>query len=124
MIALSPHIAPALRLCVLVGWAFVIWLSFPAVQRTLTRKADIGDYKDFVIAFVGVVLIGFQLNAMKSLAPRSDLWTLIFLFLLAVGAGLDMVLVHLPRTPPGHKLAVVRTAFAIFAVCIVGGSLG
>jgi hypothetical protein len=117
------HFIPILRLLVLVGWSMVTLWAAPAYRRAVLDQAADGDYKQVALAVVGVALVYFQVNAFR-LPPRTDAGTAAGLFLLAAGAAIVFVFIHLPRTPPGHKRALALTYLAILIACIVGGSVG
>ena len=118
------EIIPILRLAVLIGWALVILFAAPAWGRVVRGSIDQGDLKQVALAVTGVALVGFQVNAMwGGIAPRTDYWSAAFLLLLAIAAAIVIFCVHVPRTPPGHKRAVVLTHLGILGLCIVMGGI-
>ena len=120
---MTAHLIPILRLLVLVGWSMVTLWAAPAYRRAVLGHAADGDYKQVALAVVGIALVWFQVNAFR-LPPRTDPGTAAGLLLLAVGAGIVFVFIHLPRTPDGHKRALALTYLAILVACTIGGSLG
>ena len=120
---MTAHLIPILRLLVLVGWSMVTLWAAPAYRRVVFGHTADGDFKQVALAVVGLALVYFQLNAF-GLPPRTDDGTAAGLLLLAVGAGIVFVFIHLPRTPDGHKRSLALTYLAILVACVVGGSLG
>jgi hypothetical protein len=119
----AAHLIPILRLLVLVGWSMVTLWAAPAYRRAVLGVAADGDYKQVALAIVGFALVWFQVNAF-GLPPRTDYGTAAGLTLLAVGAGIVFVFVHLPLTPDDHKRGLALTYLAILVACVIGGSLG
>lgn len=115
---------PILRALVLVIWSIVALWAMPSYRRALSGAALSEDWRQVAFAAVGFAVIAFQLRGLTR-GPRYpvDSWSSPLLLLLASAGGVVIFLVHLPRTPVGHRRAVATAYLVILAACVVGGTL-
>lgn len=116
------HAIPILRALVLVVWSLIALWAMPSYRRALTRGAATEDWRQVAFAAVGIAIIAYQLRGLsRGKGYPIDSWSAPLLILLASAGAVVIFLVHLPRTPVGHRRAVAGAYLGMLAACIVGG---
>jgi len=117
-------LASIVGFCDLIVWLIVSVYALPHWWRVVCgRVGDDVDFKQAALGLVGIAIIIFRLNAIANHFTPRNYWSLAGLTLLAAAGAVVIFCIHLPRTPPGHKRAMVLTHLAILALCVAGGLL-
>lgn len=113
----------ALRVAVLVTWAYVTINGMEPMFRIIVRKQISGDKISATMLVLGLSLITFQCRALSRGAYASaDVWTLIGLGGLLLTAAL-LFLIRCRSVHDEHKRAAILSGIGILLFSLVAGAL-
>lgn len=120
----TPDMVQIMRMFALVIWSIITLWSAPAYRRAALGRAESDDWKQCAMGIVGVAVMSYQTRVLSGFVEGSyDYWTAASTVLLAVAGLIVVLFVHLPRTPDGHKRAMLFSHAGIVFLCVIGGLL-
>lgn len=120
----QPDMVQIARLVALVIWSIIVLWAAPAYRRAILGPAHADDWKQCAVGAVGVAVISFQVRVLSGwVEGQADYWTASSLVLIAIAGLMVMLFVHLPRTPDGHKRAMLFSHAGVVFLCVIGGLL-